>query len=684
MVLDRELRFVAANRAYLELTGSRLDDILGRHIIARFPHDQANPENESTRQLRASLEKVLATGERDYIALIRYRVARVPGGPLEDRYWSASHTPLFHEGRVAYILQHTGDVSDVVRLERIAEAAGRDATLAVLAADIVGRAERVQRANVSLDERLARLNRMFDQAPGFTAILTGPEHVFEIANKAYRRLVGGSRDIIGKPVRQALPDIAGQGFYELLDKVYATGELFVGRRVPVMLQTEPGGPLVQTILDFVYQPLLDGDGKVAGIFVQGNDMTEQARAEAERERLAQEREQLFAAEQTARLEAEHANRLKDEFLATVSHELRTPLTAILGWLDLYRGSDRSPARAARALETIERNARALHQLVDDILDVSRIMSGKMEIDVGAVPVATAVEAALEAVRPAAMAKDIRLQQTLDTRATITGDVQRIQQVAWNLLSNAVKFTPKGGRVQIVVERRGSAVAIVVADTGQGIGADFLPYVFDRFRQADSGHTRAHGGLGLGLAIVKQLVELHGGTVTAESEGLGKGAVFTVLLPVALARQSPVPNLPAALADAPAELVGRRVLIVEDEDDTRELLREILEGAGLVVRAAPSVAVAMEAFREMRPELVVSDIGMPEQDGFSFVRWLRSLSDEEGGRTPAIALTAFARTDDRTSVLRAGFRAHIPKPLDIAELLAVMASFAPELPPREGS
>jgi len=676
MVVDRDLRIVSANRAYLELTGSRLDDLVGQHVIERFPHDAEEPGNENARLLRASFEKVLASGERDQLAFIHYRVPRSHGGPLEDRYWSASHSPILHEGEVAFVLQHTVDVTDVARLQGIAGTT-TGAGLSTLAAGILGRAEQVQQANVSLDERIGRLRRIFEQTPGFTAILTGPEHVFEVVNPAYKRLIGG-RDVVGKTVREALPDIAGQGFYELLDKVYSTGEVFVGRRVPVVLQAMPGGPMAERILDFVYQPLLDGSRRVTGIFVQGHDMTEQALAEQERERLSDERQRLLTAEQNARIEAEQANRLKDEFLATVSHELRTPLTAILGWLDLYQASGKSPERAERALETIERNARSLRQIVDDILDVSRIMSGKMEIKVATVQVETAVEAAIEAVRPAAMAKDIRLQQTLDSTALVMGDIQRLQQIVWNLLSNAVKFTPKAGRVHVVVERRASSVAIIVSDNGQGLAADFIPHAFDRFRQADSSRTRSHGGLGLGLAIVKQLVELHGGTVAAESEGLGKGSVFTVVLPIALSRQSPVPtNRVSAGVECPPELVGLRVLLVEDEDDTRELLRDILVGCGVVVEMCGSVADAMASFRASRPQLVISDIGMPKEDGYSFARWLRALPADEGGLVPAIALTAFARTEDRTSVLRAGFRAHVPKPVDISELLAVIASLVPE-------
>jgi PAS domain S-box-containing protein len=676
MLLDRELRYVTANRAYLELTGSRLEDLVGRHIIERFPHDESNPNNQNARLLRASFEKVLETGERDVLAFIRYRVPRAPGGPLEDRYWSATHIPLFQDGEVAFILQHTVDVTELARLRSSQEASSSGDSLEVFAAGVLGRAELVQQANVSLDERIAQLRRLFEQAPGFTAVLTGPEHVFELTNAAYRRLIG-ERDVIGRKIREALPDIAGQGFYELLDRVYTSGEGFVGRRVKATLQQRPGEKGVERILDFVYQPIVDATGKVSGIFVQGNDITEQARAEEERERLFEERRRLLDAEQAARLEAERANRLKDDFLATLSHELRTPLTAILGWLDLYNAAADNEPRRRRAIETIERNARSLRQLVDDLLDVSRIMSGKMELSIGPVQVLGPVEAAIESIRPAAIAKGIRILPALDPKAVVTGDSQRLQQIVWNLLSNAVKFTPKSGRVQVLVEAREASVAIVVTDNGEGLSPQFLPYVFDRFRQADPGSTRQHGGLGLGLAIVKHLVELHGGTVTAESEGPGKGAVFTVLLPTALSQMSPAIS-PAQAIECPPEVVGLRVLVVEDERDTRELLREILAGFGANVETAASVSEATRLFRAARPDLIISDLGMPQEDGYSFIRWIRALPEEEGGRVPAIALTAFARTEDRTAALRAGFRAHIPKPLDIPELLAVIVSLLPEV------
>ena len=383
----------------------------------------------------------------------------------------------------------------------------------------------------------------------------------------------------------------------------------------------------------------------------------------------------------ARALAEEANRLKDEFLSTVSHELRTPLTAILGWVQMLKTGNLPPEKYARALATVERNARAQAQLIEDLLDVSRIMSGKLKLEVEPVDMCLVVEAALDTVRPAAEAKGIRLQTALDSTGRVMGDAHRLQQVVWNLLSNAVKFTPKGGRVQVLVERRDSSVEITVADTGPGISSDFLPHVFDRFRQADASSTRKHGGLGLGLSIVRQLVELHGGGVQVFSEE-GKGASFVVRLPISVASRKEVVLPPPRSAGAPGEdiqcapqLAGLRILIVDDEEDSREYLRTLLEGCKASVLAAACVAEGFEVLKRERPDILVSDIGMPEEDGYAFIRKVRALSREAGGRTPAVALTAYARVEDRTRVLLAGFQSHVPKPVEPVELLAVLASLA---------
>lgn len=407
---------------------------------------------------------------------------------------------------------------------------------------------------------------------------------------------------------------------------------------------------------------------------------------ADRKAAEEEREALLRRESEARRDAEQANRLKDEFIATVSHELRTPLSAMLGWATLLRNGSLPTERVDRALETIERNARAQGQLIEDLLDVSRIMAGKLTLAVESVEVRSVVEQALESVRPAADAKGVRLQSTLDSSVRVMGDPQRVQQVVWNLVSNAVKFTPRGGRVQVTLVRDHSAAEITVADTGQGIAADFLPHVFERFRQEEGGSTRRAGGLGLGLSIVRHLVELHGGVVSAESEGLGKGSTFRVRLPISVATrrdshdgEGRVLTPPGNRIPCPPELRGLVVVVVDDEPDTRELVKTLLEGCEAIVHTADSVARALELVEEKRPDLVVSDIGMPDEDGYSLIAKVRALPPERGGRTFAIALTAYARTEDRTRALLAGFQAHVPKPVEPIELFAVAASLAARRP-----
>lgn len=403
----------------------------------------------------------------------------------------------------------------------------------------------------------------------------------------------------------------------------------------------------------------------------------------QRQRVEEERTQLLLQEQAARAEAEKLNRLKDEFISTVSHELRTPLNAILGWANILRTTKVDEARMHRALETIERNARSQSQLIDDLLDISRIITGKIRLNVRAVDLSPVIEAAIETVQPAADAKTIRLQSVLDPAAgPVLGDSERLQQIVWNLLSNAVKFTPKGGRVQICLQRINSHVEIIVADNGQGISADFLPYVFDRFRQADNSITRSFGGLGLGLAIVRQLVELHGGTVHAESPGEGQGATFTVklpLMPVRATNIEPERVHPAVGGSVPFDdslrLDGLRILIVDDDADMRDLLTYTLQisGAEVINAASAKEAISILTKSSTLLDILISDIGMPDEDGYALLRRVRALEPEHGGTIPAIALTAFARTQDRTAALLAGFQSHVAKPVEPAELIAVIAN-----------
>jgi len=399
----------------------------------------------------------------------------------------------------------------------------------------------------------------------------------------------------------------------------------------------------------------------------------------------QEREELLASEQEARKEAELASRAKDEFLGMLSHELRTPLNAILGWTRMLSSGQLDPETSARAIETIERSARSQSRLIDDMLDVSRIISGNLRLDVQPVDLSAVVNAAVDTSRPAADAKDIRIQMVMDFGAgPVLGDPVRLQQVVWNLLSNAIKFTPKHGRVQIQLARVNSHIDLTVSDTGPGIDEDFLPFVFDRFRQADSSASRKHGGLGLGLSIVRHLVELHGGTIEAQNRADGPGAVFSVGLPVMAVRRAghlDPPDLervqPVVSSvvpfDNPPDLRGTRVLAVDDEADARHLLKAVLEQCGAEVRTCASASEAVSALEEYRPDVLVSDIGMPGEDGYSLIRKVRALNAESGGRTPAVALTAYARVEDRLQALSAGYNMHVSKPVEPTELAVVISS-----------
>jgi PAS domain S-box-containing protein len=765
-------------------------------------------------------------------------------------------------------------------------------------------------------------------SPAFMAVLKGPKHVYELVNDAHAQLVG-SRELMGRSVRENFPEVEGQGIYELLDKVYQTGEPFSGKNVRVTLQRQPDKLPEERILELVFQPTRNADGSVSGVFVHGIDRTERIRAEAELERLAsvvqnspdfigisdlegnpvfanetaikmvsaegideirrtkvsdffiaedrsfvrdtviptvmrdgrwegelrlrnfrtgaaipilygvfriddratgrpayfatisrditeakkaqdalresearfrqladampqivwtagpdgfldyynrrwfeyinlpetagdaarwdqylhpddlkrvadtwassvrsgeayvaefrvrradgayrwflvralpitgndenivrwfgtctdihdqkqlqKRNEELLQSERASRGEAERASRMKDDFLATLSHELRTPLNAILGWSQILRANGSpSTEELSEALEIIERNARAQTQIIEDLLDMSRIISGKVRLDVQRTDLTAIVQASLDTMKPAAEAKGVRLQAALDPLARpVSGDPNRLHQIFWNLISNAIKFTPRGGRVQVLLERINSHLEVSVIDTGEGIKPEFLPHVFDRFRQADASTTRRHGGLGLGLSIVKQLVELHGGTVRVKTAGIGLGSTFTVELPLTVVhaepesdanRQHPAKSVTAELCrDAGVELQGISVLVVDDEPDARSLVKHVLEECGALVRTASSATEAFELFQSQQPGVLVSDIGMPGDDGYSLIRWIRSLEKEKGGTTPALALTAYARPEDRMKAVRAGFQLHVVKPVEPAELVTMVAS-----------
>lgn len=394
---------------------------------------------------------------------------------------------------------------------------------------------------------------------------------------------------------------------------------------------------------------------------------------AERRRVEQERESLLARERVLREEAEQLSRLKDEFLATMSHELRTPLNAIFGWITLLRTRRLDEATHARALETIERNARAQKRLIDDLLDVSRIVTGKVALELVAVDPRRVVEAALETMHPAAQAKGLQMTPFLDSGVgAVRGDFARLQQVVCNLLSNAIKFTPAGGRVEVSLVRRDGEIEIAVKDSGQGIKPEFLPHVFDRFRQEDGSISRRHGGLGLGLAIVRHLVELHAGSVDAQSDGENAGARFVIRLP---ARDGGVQPRPAELqaAGVSSMLSDVRLLVVDDDPASRELICGMLQGYGALVSLADSGQAALTMLFEHRPDVLIADLGMPGMDGYALIEQVRALDPDFGGNTPAIAVTAYASPQDRLRALQAGFQNHVAKPVEPAELAIVIAS-----------
>lgn len=454
--------------------------------------------------------------------------------------------------------------------------------------------------------------------------------------------------------------------------------------IAILIQTYGFYAVVATvpiilIICFTYQTYLKNiENSIAQTDSARLHVEELSRYIGELQRSEEARGQLLLRAERARAEAEAANRIKDEFLATLSHELRTPLTSLLGWSSVLREARQDEAMLTQGLDAIDRNARVQAQLIDDLLDVSRIVSGKLNLDVRPLDFSSVIRAAISVVRPAADAKSI----TLDYKAqpglgAISADSARLQQIVWNLLSNAVKFTPQGGRIDVDLRQEGSNAKVTVTDTGQGIKPEFLPRVFDRFRQADSSTTRSFGGLGLGLAIVRHLVELHGGTVSAESEGVGKGATFSASFPILAA-----PVDAATLAhggdvyavDVPS-LTGLRVLLLDDEPEAREIISTVIARTGADIKSCRTAEEALSTLTEWKPDVLLSDIAMPGEDGYSFIKQVRGLGREEGGSTPAAALTAYARDEDRQRALAAGYQMHIPKPVSSSHLITMIARLA---------
>jgi len=623
MVLDPQGRIIRFNGACERLTGYSFDDVKGTLVWNLF---LAPEETKSFQAIFENLKRgeVPIQHENDWLTR---------GGRRRRIAWSSTAL-MSGKGEPEYIVSTGIDITE----RRAAEEAVRES------------------------HRL--FHSVIEGTPDGIFVKT-PEGRYLMVNTACAQFLNKRREeIIGKNDLELFPSDTAHQFIEQDRRVLATGEtqIFEGSAVG------PSKTRMYVVTKGVYR---DDEGKILGLIGISHDITERKRAEEQRVQLIRE--------QQARREAETASRLKDEFLATVSHELRTPLTAILGWASVLKSRQFETGAAKRALETITRNARAQARLIDDILDTSRIATGKLSLELGVVELVPVIEAAVQAVRPAADAKHIELDCSLDpSMRPVSGDSVRLEQVVWNLLVNAVKFTPPAGRVKVRLARVNSSARITVSDTGSGIRPEFLPFAFDRFRQGDSSSTRAHGGLGLGLSIVRDLVEMHGGTIRAESRGADQGATFAVELPLLQTDDGgAAQRKPAAQSDArpssSAALTGVRVLVVEDNTDARELLALALADAGAEVSSAASAREAMETLQRLKPDVLVSDIQMPDEDGYTLIRKVRALAPNAGGQIRAAALTAYTRTEDRARALRAGFQAYVAKPVQVDELVAVVAN-----------
>lgn len=597
----------------------------------------------------------LVAAQRKPLEVVGEAIKRlVRAAPLPERPLSVVYgVPLLYDGQLVGVA-HIGSLRAPKfssAEKRLFEAAAERAALAV-----------------AKQQRVSALNEILSTAPAYVAIVSGDTLEYSFANPMLRELL--QAPLVGSRLE---PQEWGKPLEEALDRARATGQAWLVPELSIQARPENA----PTYLQLNVQPLQSSNGAVDRLLLFATDITVQVNARKQLERTERERARLLEGERKAREAAELASLAKDEFLATVSHELRTPLSAILGWSSLARSRSRTDVEGA--LDIIERNARAQARIVEDVLDFSGISRGKMRLSLARASLCDVARAAMESVRPAADAKGIRIDAQLDASCHLLGDAGRLQQVVWNLLNNAVKYTGQGGHVRLVVEAAGGVRRLCVSDTGQGIEAEFLPHVFEAFRQANGSTTRRHGGLGLGLAIVSQIVQAHGGTIEAYSEGLGRGSRFTVELPAEGSAARVASPLAAGDADTNAEsgirLDGLKVLIVDDDTDGREFMAQVLAQHGAVVSAFPSANLALSAFSRLRPDVLVSDIAMPAVDGYELIRQVRALDPENGGQTPALAVTAHAGKEVMARVLESGFQRYTAKPVDVPELLCCVSELA---------
>ncbi|KQQ97115.1 ATP-binding protein [Massilia sp. Leaf139] len=778
LVMSPDLTIVGASGAYLRSVQRTEEEIVGRYVFEAFPAEPDNPEATNIDEVKASLLRALAKGEPDTTAFVRYAVEvdTPTGKKYEERYWSTVHTPVLGpDGEPILVFQNPVDVTELYRFDQQSEVATLQLTPPSDSnAGNFNRAQMHEALSRILNNEREHLRSLFNQAPGFVAVLMGPKHVFEMVNEAYYQLVG-HRELVGKAVWEALPEVAGQGFEEFLDQVYRTGQPWTTRAMPLQVQYEPDGPLVQRWVDLMYQPYKDQYGTTIGIFAQGYDVTDsieaqQAKRESEerlrdgmdaakmvvwdwdlatgqlvysdngaavmgfapdqmggvgqhihpddRERIARAHRDAIAGagayqevlrfirpdngrqvwldsrgkvqfdaegkplrirgvtvdvsdRYQAEFELRESNRKKDEFLAMLAHELRNPLAPISTAAEMLRLTNSADPRTKKASEVISRQVRHMTALVDDLLDVSRVTRGLVELDKELVDIKGAVVNAVEQARPLIEARHHALTVRTDaSQATVLGDRTRLVQTIANLLNNAAKYTPQGGEITLAVHAQGDWVDIAVIDNGIGIDARLLPHVFELFTQAERTPDRAQGGLGIGLALVKTMVALHGGSVTAASDGPGAGSTFTIRLP-AVAQGTRERLEGAAREGALAGPAPLRIMIVDDNVDAAESLAVLLEAQGHQVRVEAHPLQALASARREPPEVFILDIGLPEMDGYELARRLRA--DPATGGALFVALTGYGQAHDRILSKSSGFEHHFVKPMNIERLGQVLGA-----------
>jgi PAS domain S-box-containing protein len=624
---DSDCRFIAWNRAMQRIAGLSREEVLGKSVVDVFPFLRDTGNDSCFAAALEGKESVLENH---------------PYGPSETGLFESRYSPLLDEqNNIAGGIAIVTDITARKHAEEATNAAFRRLEFHVESSPLAV-------VEWDSDFRVSRWSASAERLFGWRAEEVLGKHVNE-----WRFVFTDDVDAVALVTNRQREGVEVQGVTR--NRNY----------------TRDGSILY---CEWYNSVLRDDRGKLVSVLSLVLDVT--ARQSAEEERAA-----ALIRERDARRHAEEADRLKDEFLATLSHELRTPLTSILGWASMIRNGEVEGPNASRAIETIERNARSQARLIDDLLDVSRIITGNLRLDLHPISLTPIVEAALDALRPTADVKGIKLKTRFDPgQCLVKGDPNRLRQVIWNLLSNAIKFTPRGGNVSVDLTCVESTARLTVSDTGDGISPEFLPYVFDRFRQAEGSISRKQGGLGLGLAVARHLVELHGGTIRAASEGLGKGASFTVDLPLAQERRDP-----ARAEERRREVERRRsrsgavrldgvhVLLVEDDDDSRKLLGTMLKRYGARVTSTKSAAEALSVFKAELPDVMISDIGMPDQDGYELIRKIRALPPEKGGNTPAIALTGYASRKDRERALATGYQQHMAKPIEQADMIKAIAA-----------